>query len=296
VDLKQLEYFVQVAQAGSFSRAADELGVGQPALSRQVRALEVELRQTLLLRTGRGVTLTEPGRQLLRRGREMLQLAQATRQELGALPGEAVGQIVVALPPSLARRITIPLIEQFHVGMPRARLAVVEGFSTHICEWLNASKVDLGVVYNPEARTGLEITPLLEEHICLVGRPDGEARNTVTLAELSRLPLVMPQTGHSFRRLMEARAALAGVKLRVRWEVSSVPTILEMVKRGHGYAALTASAVRSNPESEGFTLSVITDPHIDSTLCMAWSAQRRRDALHLRTATLLAELARGVVA
>jgi LysR family transcriptional regulator, nitrogen assimilation regulatory protein len=293
VDLKQLEYFVQVAQTGSFSRAADELGIGQPALSRQVRALEVDLRQTLLTRTGRGVALTEPGRQLLERGREMLQLAQATRQELGALRGEPVGQIAVGLPPSLARRLTVPLIEQFQAEMPRARIGVVEAFSAHICEWLNASKVDLGLVYNPEAQSGLEIAPVLVESLCLVGPPGSDPRETVELSELARLPLVMPQSVHSFRRLLESRAAMAGVKLQVAHEVSSVPTILEMVRRGHGYAALMESAMQANPESEGLTRATIVEPCIDSTLCIAWGAQRRRDALHLRTSALLSQLVRG---
>jgi LysR family nitrogen assimilation transcriptional regulator len=293
VDLKQIEYFVQVAQTGSFSRAADELGIGQPALSRQVRALEVDLRQTLLTRTGRGVSLTEPGRQLLERGREMLQLAQATRQELGALRGEPVGQIAVGLPPSLARRFTVPLIEQFEAEMPRARIGVVEAFTTHICEWLNASRVDLGLVYNPEPQSGLEFVPVLMESLCLLGPPGSVHRDTVRLAELARLPLVMPQSGHSFRRLLESRAAMAGVKLQVAREVSSVPTILEMVRRGHGYAALMESATLANPESKGLTRATIVEPCIDSTLCLAWSAQRRRDVLHLRTSSLLTQLVRG---
>ena len=190
MDLKQLEYFVQVAEQGSFSRAADQLGVAQPALSRQVRALEVELRETLLLRNGRGVTLTEPGRQLLARGRDILQLALAAQQEIGARRDEPVGQIVVGLPPSLARRITVPLIEHFQRAMPRAKLAVVEGFSTHICEWLGTGRVDLGLVYNPEPSPAIEITPVLQEKLMLVGPSAEMARlggRSVPLVELARL-------------------------------------------------------------------------------------------------------------
>lgn len=296
MDLKQLEYFVQVAELGSFSRAATQLGVAQPALSRQVRALEVELRETLLLRNGRGVTLTEPGRQLLARGRDILQLALAAQQEIGARRDEPVGQIVVGLPPSLARRITVPLIEHFGREMPRAKLAVVEGFSTHIGEWLGTGRVDLGLVYNPEPNPAIEITPVLQEKLMLVGskaemgRLDGRS---VPLAELARLPLVMPQWGHSFRRLMETQAALAGVKLQIAWEVSSVPTILDLVRRGHGYAALTGSALSVEAQPDDLAQAVITAPEIFSTLCLASSAQKRRNALHLRTAEAIAQLCRG---
>jgi LysR family nitrogen assimilation transcriptional regulator len=296
MDLKQLEYFVQVAEQGSFSRAAVQLGVAQPALSRQVRALEVELRETLLLRNGRGVTLTEPGRQLLARGRDILQLALAAQQEIGARRDEPVGQIVVGLPPSLARRITVPLIEHFQRAMPRAKLAVVEGFSTHICEWLGTGRVDLGLVYNPEPSPAIEITPVLQEKLMLVG-PSAEmvrlgGRN-VPLVELARLPLVMPQWGHSFRRLMETQAALAGVKLQIAWEVSSVPTILDLVRRGHGYAALTGSALSADARPDDLAQSTITAPEIFSTLCLASSSQKRRNALHLRTAKAIGQLCRG---
>lgn len=292
VDIRQIEYFVQVAQTGSFSRAADLLGVTQPALSRQVRALEVELRETLLLRNGRGVALTEPGRQLLARGREILQQVQDARQELGALRGEPVGQIVIGLPPSLARRITVQLIERFQAEMPRARPAVVEGFSSHIGEWLAAGRVDLGLVYNPEPNPQLEQEPVLEETLCLVGAPGALPGAQVSLAQVAGLPLVMPQWGHSFRRLMETQAMLAGLKLRIAWEVSSVPTILDMVRRGHGYAALTGSAVAAGAAPGELGLATIVEPRISSILCMAWSAQRRRDALHLRTAAMLKELCR----
>ena len=82
MDLKQLEYFVHVAELGSFTRAANRLAVVQSALSRQVRALEVELRQPLFARTGRGVTLTEPGRRLLEHGRGILQQVERARQDI----------------------------------------------------------------------------------------------------------------------------------------------------------------------------------------------------------------------
>lgn len=296
VDIKQVEYFVQVAQTGSFSRAAELLGMTQPALSRQVRALEVELRETLLLRNGRGVALTEPGRRLLARGREILQLMQTTQQELGAMRGEPEGQIVLGLPPSLARHITVALVERFQAELPRARVAIVEGFSSHITEWLGTGRVDLGLVYNPEPMPNLEQEPVLREELCLVGPPDAAPRAEISLAEVGRLPLVLPQRGHSFRRLMEHEALLAGVKLQVAWEVSSVPTILDMVRRGHGFAALTASAVNEGGRPDALTRTTIVEPRIRSTLCVAWSAATRRDALQLRTAEILKQLARSFAA
>ncbi|HNB44131.1 MAG TPA: LysR family transcriptional regulator, partial [Burkholderiaceae bacterium] len=132
MNLKQLEYFVQVAELGSFSRAAQVLDIAQPALSRQVRALEIELHETLLLRNGRGVALTEPGRRLFEHGVAILQHVAQAREDMGASRDEPVGRLTVGLPPSLGRRLTLPLIDRFRSGLPRARLAVVEGLTAHL--------------------------------------------------------------------------------------------------------------------------------------------------------------------
>src|SRR5574343_153835 len=108
MNLNQLETFVHVAEHGSFSKAALVLGVAQPALSRQVRALEIELHETLLLRNGRGVQLTEAGRRLLQHGQDILHLVSQAKEDLQAQRSEPVGQISIAMPPTLARLHTLP--------------------------------------------------------------------------------------------------------------------------------------------------------------------------------------------
>ena len=125
MDLKQIEYFVHVAELGSFTRAATVLRVAQPALSRQVRSLEVELRQPLFDRNGRGVTLTEAGKRLLAHGRGILQQVERARQDLEDQRGAATGHVAVALPPSLSRALTGPLVELFRKRFPRATLTEI---------------------------------------------------------------------------------------------------------------------------------------------------------------------------
>lgn len=291
MNLQQIETFVHVAETGSFSKAAVLLDTAQPALSRQVRALETELRETLLIRTGRGVTLTDAGRRLLEHGHAIMQRVALAREDLGAQRGEPVGRIVVGLPPSLARRLTLPLIDVFSREMPKARLAVVEGFSMHIAEWLTTGRMDLGLVYSPEPQPHIEITPVLEERLCLVG-PLGElgGRASVRFEELSSFPLIMPQHGQIFRKLMEAQATLSQVKLRVVWEVSSVPVILDLVRGGYGYAALTRSALSNHGAHAGLAVTPIESPHVAITLCLAQSAKRKATPLIQRTSEVLRQL------
>ncbi|MFM2055381.1 MAG: hypothetical protein RL456_3418, partial [Pseudomonadota bacterium] len=172
MDLKQLDYFVHVAELRSFSKAAVVLCVAQSALSRQVRALEIELRETLLLRNGRGVALTDAGQRLFEHSLAILHRVSLARDDLALHRGEPVGRITIGLPPTIGRQLTLPLIDGFQRRMPRARLSVVEGLSSHIVEWITTTRVDLGLLYNPESQPNLEVTPLLEEPLCLVERAD----------------------------------------------------------------------------------------------------------------------------
>ncbi|MEX8492910.1 LysR family transcriptional regulator, partial [Sphaerotilus sp.] len=260
MDLKQLDYFVHVAEHQSFSKAALVLDIAQSALSRQVRALEIELRETLLLRNGRGVVLTEAGQRLFEHSVGILQRVQLARDEMAATRDEPLGRITVGLPPTIGRQLTMPLIDGFQRRMPQAQLAIVEGLSTHITEWITSGRVDLGLLYNPEAHPSLEITPVLEERLCLVQRlAPGElqARAPVPLAELAAVRLVLPERAHVIRRLLDTQAMLVGLTLDIAWEVSSVASIIDLVCARYGQAVLTASAVAASGRADELSVRPI---------------------------------------
>lgn len=293
MNLQQIETFVRVAEHRSFSKAALVMGIAQPALSRQVRALETELHETLLLRNGRGVELTEPGRRLLEHCQDILHLVALARQDLKSQRDEPLGQIVVAMPPTLARLHTLALVQAFRQEMPQARLGVMEGFSVHITEWLASGRTDLALVYNPDPLPSLEILPLREERLFLVSPADARLPAKVGWQALSRLPLVMPQRGHIFRKLMESAAALAGVQLDVQWEVSSVPAILDLVAAGIGHATLAEDAIRLIKRSHKLKVRPLAEPGLHLTLCLVTPAMKRSTPLTQRTAALLMRLVRA---
>ena len=151
MDLKQLEYFVRVAELGSFTRAAIELDVAQPALSRQVRLLEVELRQTLLLRNGRGATPTEAGKILMEHGRGILHQVQRAQDDLGRLRGGLSGRVALGLPSSVARVLAVPLTRAFREAAPEARMSISEGLSAGLQEGLATGRLDIAVLYNAQS-------------------------------------------------------------------------------------------------------------------------------------------------
>eukprot|EP01031_Cornospumella_fuschlensis_P027600 gene27600-33333_t len=174
MDLKQLEYFVRVAELGSFTRAAQALNIAQPALSRQVRLLEVELRQNLLVRNGRGATPTQAGLLLLEHGLGILHQVERAREELGRVRTGLTGRVALGLPPSVARVLTVPLTRAFRAKMPEAQLSISEGLSSAMQENLQNGRLDIAVLYNPSPMPGIEHTPLVQEELLLVQpRPPG---------------------------------------------------------------------------------------------------------------------------
>ncbi len=290
MNLNQIETFIHVAEYGSFSKAALILGVAQPSLSRQVRALEIELREPLLVRHGRGVELTESGRHLLEHCHGILHLVTKAKEDLAARRDEPAGHISIAMTPTLARLHTLPLIRAFRKAMPKARLAIIEGFSAHITEWLTSGRADIGLVHNPEPLPALEIKPLREGRLFLVSLSSQAPDRPVPLRQLANYPLVMPERGHIFRKLAESAAAMAGVQLHIEWEVSSIPVILDLVAAGMGHAALGEDAVHRIQHRKRLTVTPIVQPGIKITLCLATSAQRRATPLRQRTAALLEQL------
>ena len=170
MDLKQIEYFVRVAELGSFTRASVVLDIAQPALSRQVRLLEVELRQNLLVRNGRGATPTEAGKLLPEHGRGILHQVERAREELGRVRGALAGRVAIGLPPSIAKVLTVPLTRAFRVKLPDAALAISEGLSVAMRESLTTGLLDIALLYNTPPAPGIETTALLEEDLFLVQR------------------------------------------------------------------------------------------------------------------------------
>lgn len=300
MDLKQIEYFVRVAELGSFTRAAIALEVAQPALSRQVRLLEVELRQSLLVRNGRGAVPTEAGKLLLEHGRGILHQVERARDDLERARGAMAGRVAVGIPPSIARVLTVPLIHAFRERMPEASLSITEGLSSSMREALAIGRLDIALLYSATAAPELELTPLLEEALFLVqargAAPAGKAaRRPVSLAQLAAMPLVIPSRPNAIRMLVESALADAGHKPRIALEIDGVPAILQLVADGAGSAVLSRNAVLTSGQPQAFDMRPVGTPQLGSRLSMAVSAQRPTTLTQQATLDLIREVAQRLL-
>lgn len=276
VDLKQIEYFVRVAELGSFTRASAALNIAQPALSRQVRLLEVELRQNLLIRNGRGASPTEAGKLLLEHGRGILHQVERAREELGRVRGALAGRVAIGLPPSIAKVLTVPLSREFRARLPDAALSISEGLSAAMQESLATGRLDIALLYNAIPTPGIEIIPLLEEDLFLVQRQTGAATQThgkaISLREVATLPLIIPTRLNAIRMLVEAELAVMGCRPQIALEIDGVPAILDLVLDGAGSAVLSMNAVTTSGHPAAFAVHPIAG--LRSKLSVAVSSQR----------------------
>jgi LysR family nitrogen assimilation transcriptional regulator len=296
MDLKQLEYFRHVAELGSFTRAAAFLSVVQPALSRQVRQLEVELGQNLFDRNGRGVVLTDAGTRLLEHTRGILMQVGRARQELEDQRSGTSGHFALGLPPSLGRSVTVPLVKAFGQALPDARLATVEGQSAYILEWLNVGRVDCALVYSAAASPTVDLQPLLDDQLFLIAplaaKASRKARKTITLAELADYPLIIPSRPHAMR--MSVENALAGVdrKIKVAHEIECIPAIIDLVRQGFGFAVLPLNAVKSTQWSGEVSVKPILAPVLTTSLSIATSSQRPKSPLMRKAIAVIRDIVR----
>ena len=296
MDLRQLDSFVRVAEAGSFSRAAVALNLAQPTLSRQVALLERRLGQRLLVRTGRGAAPTEAGELLLVHARTMLEIARRAEDELRELHASPAGRVSVGLPPRIARAFSADLVQRFRARFPRAVLAVTEGLSLHLHEWLIAGRLDLALLFDPPPSPLLEYRTLMREPLRLVAPPGGPALPArVGLAALAELPMVLPSAPNAIRSLVDAALRPRRIGLQIVAEVGAVQTVVALVAQGVGYTVLPPSALAQSGDPAAATLRhcAIGPPAIRNTLLLATPRARPATVLTREASNLLSALRFG---
>jgi len=292
MDFKQLEYFTRVAELGSFTRASHVLRVAQPALSRQVRLLEQELQQPLLSRNGHGVTPNEAGLRLLEHARGILHQFERAREDMGRVQGTLAARVMVGMSPSMARVLSLPLTREMRVHLPHANLSINEGLSVSLREWLLAGRLDMALLYDAPAASGLDVQPLHDEPLFLVS-PRGRsepAGGEVNLRTLAQWPLVLPGRPNALRMLLEAQLSLLGLKPMVGFEIDGYASMLDLVADGAGHSVVPRHAIESVGGTERFRVRAIVRPRLKRQLSLASASGRVTTLTQQAVRELIVEL------
>ena len=264
-----------------------------------MRQLEVELKQPLLYRNGRGVTPTDAGKRLLTRARDILMQVSRTREEIAELRGAPTGQVVVALPQTIAMLITVPLVKRFRAAFPGASLGMREGLSMSLLEWLSTGRADIGLVFNPAPSPAIDIVPWLEEQMLLVGPrqarlPDG--RRSIALAQVASYPLILASRPNAHRVLIETQLSHLGLKPTIALEIDGVASILELVREQWGHTVLPRISLRGLGMERAFSVRPIVRPKVSIRLSIVVSAQRPMTPLARNVVNLIREIGFAVLA
>ncbi len=285
IDIRELRSFVHIARVGSFSRAARELRVAQPALSRQIAKLEDELGTTVFVRHGRGVLLTNAGAQLLERAEMILNFVAQTHERVRASSTDRLsGRIALGMPPVVGVQVSAPIVELFRDRWPAVALHIREGLSSSLQEWLLDRRVDLAIVYNQPPLEAFDVTPLCSEAMVVVAPPGDtliadRGGTPLRIRDLAELPLIVPGFPHANRRVLEQAAVQHGIHLRIVLEVDSVTLTKALVRRGVGYSLLTCTAIQDEVDRGELQALPIERPQIRATVSLATLREQRTSRL-----------------
>jgi DNA-binding transcriptional LysR family regulator len=247
MDTRQLAAFCAVVERRSFSQAADQLGVTQPAVSLQIRSLEKRLRVQLVDRSGRRVEPTEAGRRLYRSAQRLLALEQQLLAELGEEQGELAGRLEIGASTGPGGTVLPVALAEFQRLHPDVQVALSVSDTQRVIEQVARRELELGVVGAVRRHRGVVFEPFFHDEVVLAV-PAGHrfAGRTITLAELQREPLILMQEGAGVRQVIEDELRDAGVRLRdldVRLELGLQESARSAVLNGFGVTFISRSAI-----------------------------------------------------
>ena len=256
MDTRQLAAFCAVVERKSFSQAAERLGVTQPAVSLQIRALEKRLGKQLLDRSGRRVEPTEAGRRLYRSAQRMLALEEQLVEDVASGgEGELTGTLELGASTGPAAIVVPLLLCEFQQENPGVRVSLTVADTHAVVELVGERTLELGIVGAARRQRGVAFEPFFRDEVILVTPPDQRfAGRTITLDDLKTEPLILMQEGGGVRQLLEDELRRSGHRLRdfdVRLELGLQESVRSAVIGGYGVTFISRSAVESELESGG---------------------------------------------
>jgi LysR family nitrogen assimilation transcriptional regulator len=297
MDLKQLKAFVTIAETGNVTRASALLNLVQPAVSRQLRLLEEDIGTSLFERSRHGVELTEAGEKLVEYARRVLHEIERARAEVRPSQGSVGGIVTIGLLPSTCDLLSSALVSAVASSYPGIRVRISMGYTGTLQQWLEVGEVDAALVYNPKQSPTMQVTPLLEESLCVVGLPSARFRlsRPVAMSKLVGKKLVLPSAPHGLRSLVDEAAALMGLQLTVAAETNAMSVQKSLVLGGHGLTILPMIAVADDVARKSLSAAPLEEPALARKIVLALPANRQTMAPVRCTVALLVKCMKDAV-
>lgn len=248
MELRQLRYFLRVVELGSMGKAAQDLGIVTSALSQQISRLEGELSVRLLQRTSTGVVPTAAG--LAFRQEAQLALRHTDNAVLAAQAARLSGQVTVGLAPTTGSVLAVPFLTAMKQRYPDVRVHLIESLSGNLSQMLNRRQIDLGVVFHTAGHHSWSAQAILDERLFLIIHPNQRhllpVEHSLTLGDITNLPLVMPSASHGLRALLNAEFFREGTEANVVVEIDGLALLMDVVCSGYAATVQPGAAVVRN--------------------------------------------------
>jgi LysR family transcriptional regulator, transcription activator of glutamate synthase operon len=273
MELRHLRYFEATARHGHVTRAADELHIAQPSLSKQIQALEAELGVVLFDRVGRRVELTDAGRLLLPYARRVLREVADARAELQQWGSLAHGQVTIGAPPTVGAHVLPRALAAFHQRYPSIELRLHEMGAARLAALLKEGTIDLAVISTPFA--DLASAELFSEELVVAVARDHHLaqRQAVGSAELANEHFILFPEGYELRGRTLQFCRAAGFEPRVALDGGETDTVMRLVAAGLGVALAPRLALEGVAEIVGLR---VADVELQRTLRLIWHPERSR--------------------
>jgi DNA-binding transcriptional LysR family regulator len=293
MDTRQLAAFCAVVDRRSFSQAAARLGVTQPAVSLQVRALEKRLGTQLLDRSGRRVEPTDAGWRLYRGARRLLALEEQIEADVAATAeGELQGELVLGASTGPAAIVVPLLLCEFQRENQGVHVFLTVSDTHTVVERVAARELELGIVGASRRHRGVRFEPFFSDEVILACPPGHRfAGRTVALEELRDEPLILMQEGAGVRQIVEDALRRLGIRLRdldVRLELGLQESVRRAVEAGYGVTFISRTAVESDLEARRLTEARVQGLEATREISLASATGRSRS----RVADAFVEFAR----
>lgn len=275
MELRQLEYFVAVAEEQNFTRAAERVHISQSGVSAQIRRLEQELGAELFDRSGRTATLTVAGKAALEHARTALAATAALAQAVGEVTGLIRGRLTVGMVVGCTLTPLFDALAAFHRAHPGVEIALLEDNSDRLVQAVRAGTVDLALVGTAATTPdGLEALTLISERLVVAVPPGHPLAGTdrVTLGDLGAHPVICMPSGTGLRTVFDRACAGQGLEPSIALEAGASDAMADLAVRGLGVAVLSASMAAAY--SDRLTARTIEDVEIPALLSLVWRDAR----------------------
>jgi LysR family transcriptional regulator, nitrogen assimilation regulatory protein len=247
MDLKQMQYFLCLAQEGNVTRAARQLNIVQPALSMQLAKLEKSLGKRLFYRTAHGMALTPAGETLAQLVGPIIQDVDRAKDQMAQLDGKVSGRVSIGMITSAAQSTLTASSARIAAQHPDIQLSVCEGYTETMMEWVLGGQLDIAIINAPSRRGSLTAHRILDEEMMLAhaARRRLSLPQPVPFDRLNTLDVVIPSRRHGLRRILDDAAAQAGFSLRPRLEIDTLTSVCELVATTDLVTVLPGIALRA---------------------------------------------------